>query len=39
VYPVTKSAPEIDSATMGGAATLRIGALAVVRGRRIQESA
>jgi hypothetical protein len=39
VYPVTKSAPEIDSATMGGAATLLIGALAVVRGRRIQENA
>src|ERR1700728_596941 len=39
VYPVTMSAPEIDPVTMGGAATLLIGALAVVRGRRIQETA
>jgi hypothetical protein len=34
VYPVTMSAPEIDPVTVGGAATLLIGALAVVRGRR-----
>jgi hypothetical protein len=36
VYPkTTASAPEIDPATMSGAAMLLIGALAVVRGRRI----
>jgi hypothetical protein len=36
VYPVTTSAPEIDPAALGGAATLLIGGLAVVRGRRSQ---
>jgi hypothetical protein len=40
VYPATTmSAPEIDPSTIGGAATLLIGALAVARGRRSREAA